>query len=223
MTLDYKTIYEECAGQPWSMYDSGIEDEEDLESAMCIAINQAMSYLWNLYPWAFKKKDYKIKTRKDRAEYNAPKGSIEKKTVSDATGFNVILDREYLTYEEEPETLENATGKPTHFYIDGDKICLYPTPDDTYEIKIKYLLNPYGLNEQGDYIYELKSFTDIINISEEYETMFKNCLLNKAMVYAISEEGDENYSAYSRKYEEALFVLQNYCKNKNNNEKRIII
>lgn len=223
MTLDYKTIYEECAGQPWSMFDSGIEDEEDLESAMCIAINQALSYLWNLYPWEFRKKDYKLKTRKDKAEYNAPKGSIEKKTISDTTEFNVVLNRKYLTYVEDPNTLEDATGKPTHFYIEGNKIYLYPTPDDIYEIKIKYLHCPYGLNEEGDYIYELKSFTDTVNIDEEYESMFKNCLLNKAMVYAISEEGDENYSAYSKKYEEALFILQNYCKNKSCKEKRIII
>ena len=54
MTLNFLDLYNECAGQPWSMFDSDAESIEDLESALKISINKAISFLWNYQPWSFR-------------------------------------------------------------------------------------------------------------------------------------------------------------------------
>ena len=39
MTLTFLDLYNECAGQPWSMFDNDAESAVDFESAMKISIN----------------------------------------------------------------------------------------------------------------------------------------------------------------------------------------
>ena len=82
MTLTFLDLYNECAGQPWSMFDNDAESIEDFESAMKISINKALSYLWNLKFWSFRKYTQKIKTRTGRANYSKPNGIIEKKLLA---------------------------------------------------------------------------------------------------------------------------------------------
>lgn len=221
MTLDYMTIYEECAGQPWSMYDNDPADIEDFESAMCVSINKALSHIWNLYPWSFREKKMTIRTKKGRADYNMPNGKILKRSVAKNTKYNVCLGKTYLDYVEDYEITEDDVGIPTCFYIVDNKIYLYPTPDKQYEVSVRYILSPAGLDNEDNPIYELKNTDDRVNIDVKYETYFKNCLISKAMLYAIAEESDENYSAYQKQYEEALAILIRHCKDKIT-ERRIV-
>jgi hypothetical protein len=48
MTLTFIDLYNECAGQPWSMFDAEAESQDDFETALKISINKAISYLWGL-------------------------------------------------------------------------------------------------------------------------------------------------------------------------------
>lgn len=219
MTLNFLDIYNECAGQPWSMFDADAESAEELESSLRISINKALSFLWNYQPWSFRVSKNIIKTRAGKNYYATPDGIITKKTVDNTTKYGVRYNNKSLEYIDNPDSLDDKTGEPEKFWIEGENVYIYPMPDDQYRIEIDYLLLPYGLNEDEEYIYELKEDNDRVNIPEKYEKMFQNCLISLAMMYAIADENDENYSGYRRQYEDALAVLFKYCRDKIQNRK----
>lgn len=214
MTITFLDLYNECAGQPWSMFDSDAESDEDLESSLRISINKACSFLWNLYPWGFRKKTYTFRTREAKAGYSLPVGAIVKTVIDGETYFRVKYGDKFLTYLEDYELRDEETGEPEYFYIEGNNIYIYPTPDDVYTINITYSSLAYATDEDEEEKYQLDTDSDILNISEDYtayEQLFKNCLISKAMMYAIADKSDENYSGYEEQYEDALKTLVQYC------------
>lgn len=213
MTLTFLDLYNECAGQPWSMFDADAESIEDLESALKTSINKAVSFLWNYQPWSFRVNRTTIKTRANRADYTVPNGLILKKSIGKVDKYAITYGSNFLDYLSDYEVLDEEYGEPKGFYIDGESLYIYPTPDNAYTLNIRYLLLPYGLNAEDDEIYELNEEDDYINIPEKYETLFKNCLISLAMMYAIADESDENYSGYKQQYEDALATLIKYCRN----------
>lgn len=216
MTITFLELYNECAGQPWSMFDADAEGMDDLESALRISINKACSYLWNYQPWSFRKKSKKITTRENVASYNLPIGLLQRKTIDGTQKYGVKYNNKFLPYLDEYEEMEEQTGEPKYFYIDGDKLYIYPTPDDAYVITLNYLSLTYALNEDEEEVYSFTQDTDTLNIPEQYEQLFQNCLISLAMMYAIADESDENYSGYVKQYEDALATLIKYCNTKIN-------
>ena len=221
MTLTLLELYNTCAGQPWSMYDSDAESIDDLESALKISINKALSFLWNYQPWSFRYYKHIIRTKQNREYYSLPNGTITKKVTGGKTKYGVKYNGKCLDYLEDTDGLETKTGEPEQFWIEGEYIYLYPTPDNTYGITVDYLLMPYGLNSDDEQIYELSKDDDKVNIPEKYEKAFCNCLISLAMIYAIADESDENHSGYMKQYEDSLAVLFKYCRDKIRN-RRII-
>jgi hypothetical protein len=194
------------------MFDNDAVSKEDFETAMKISINKAISHLWNYQPWSFRVAKKTIRTRSGVANYQAPNGQLLKKTLGGIERYGIKHNKTYLQYEPSYELLDEDEGSPEGFYISGDTIYIYPTPDASYEVSIEYLKLPYGLDEDGDELYELTEDDDYINIPEKYETLFKNCVISLAMIYAIANETDENHSGYVKQYEDALSVLVDYCK-----------
>ena len=83
-----------------------------------------------------------------------------------------------------------------------------------YEISLKYSSLAYALNEDEEEVYKFSEESDTLNIPEryeEFEQQFVNGLISKAMMYAIDDLNDENYSGYEAQYEDALGVLDKYC------------
>jgi hypothetical protein len=211
MTITFLDLYNECAGQPWSMYDNDAEGMDDLESALRISINKACSYLWNYQPWSFRKKSTTIITDEGKADYDLPIGLIQRKTISGTQKYGVKYNGKFLPYIQDYEEADDRTGEPEYFYIDGDKLYIYPTPDDAYTVTLNYLSLTYALNEDEEDVYSFTSDTDTLNVPEQYEQLFSNCLISLAMLYAIADETDENYSGYQKQYEDALAILIKYC------------
>ena len=211
MTITFLELYNECASQPWSMYDPDAESMEDLEGALKISINKALSYLWNLHPWSFRKATTSIKTKPNKASYSLPNGIIERKVVNGQTKFGVLYGKKNLEYLEDYDYQEEKEGAPEYFYIEGETLYVYPTPDDMYQIKIKYLSLPSCYNAEEEEVFELTEETDYLKIPEKYEKLFRNCIISLAMVYAIADENDENHSGYMRQYEDSLKTLMRYC------------
>lgn len=87
MTLTFLDLYNECASQPWSMYDADAESIDDLESALKISINKAISYLWNYQPWSFRIQKQTIKLKPGRTSYSLPAGTILKKTINTVQNY----------------------------------------------------------------------------------------------------------------------------------------
>ena len=149
-------------------------------------------------------------TSPGNSEYSTPNGNIIKKTVSGSQVYSVKINKKFLEYLDDYETLEDKEGVPTGFYIKNDTLILYPTPDNTYTVEIEYLTLAIGEDDFGDSVYSLKNDNDTINIPEKYENIFKNALITKSMLYAIASEQDENYSGYKEQYDRAYKILINY-------------
>ena len=210
MTLTFLDIYNEVAGQAWSMYDGDAESVDEMESALKSSINKALSEIWCSYPFPFRIKTMTIAAREGVNEYETPNGNILKKTVSGTQVYSIRIGTDYLEYLDDYETFEVKSGKPTGFYISNENIYLYPTPDNVYTVTIEYLTLAIGEDDFGSAIYSLQKEEDAINIPEKYEIIFKNVLITKSMLYAIASETDENYSGYKEQYDKAYKILLNY-------------
>ena len=215
MALDFLSLYNECAGQPWSMFDGDAESIDDLETSLKMSINKAASYLWNYYNWSFRYVETSFRTKLNKRSYNMPNGIITREVIDGTTRYGLRYNGKPLTYIEDYMSLDDKTGEPEAFWIKGEQIHLYPIPDsNSYTISMEYLLLPYALNEEDEQIYELTEEEDRLNIPEKYEKIFRNCLISLAMIYAIADESDENHSGYQKQYEDALAILFKYCKDK---------
>ena len=89
MALTFLDLYNECAGQPWSMFDNDAESIEDFESAMRISINKAVSVLWNYQPWSFRKDTSVIKTKAGRNQYEMPDGLLLRKVIDGTQRYGI--------------------------------------------------------------------------------------------------------------------------------------
>lgn len=210
MTLTFLDIYNEVAGQAWSMYDGDAESADEMESALKSSINKALSEIWCSYPFPFRIKNLTFKTISGNSEYSVPNGNIIKKTVSGNQVYSVMINKKFLEYLDNYELLEDKEGTPFGFYIKNDTLILYPTPNNSYTVSIEYLTLAIGENDFGDSVYSLKNDNDSINIPEKYENIFKNALITKSMLYAIASEQDENYSGYKEQYDRAYKILISY-------------
>lgn len=210
MSLTFLELYNEVAGQPWSMYDSDAESMDDLESALKTSINKAAFHIWNMQSWSFRVRDAKTRLSSGKNKINMPNGKLIKQSLNGKTTYGVKCDGKELEYLEDYEALDEKVGTPEGFYIKGEAIYFYPTADNTYTIDLSYLLLPYALNEDEEEIYELKEETDTLNIPDKYSALFRNCLISLAMIYAIADENDENHSGYQRQYDDALSSLIDY-------------
>lgn len=210
MTLTFLDIYNDVAGQAWSMYDGDAESVDEMESALKSSINKALSEIWCSYPFPFRIKKMSFVTKENTSEYATPNGNILKKTVSGVKVYSIRIGTNYLEYLDNYEILEQKSGKPTGFYVSNENIYLYPTPDNVYTVNLEYLTLAIGEDDFGTSIYYLQNDEDSINIPEKYENIFKNVLITKSMLYAIASETDENYSGYKEQYERAYKILIDY-------------
>lgn len=207
MTLTLLNLYNKITGQAWSMFDTDAEGADDFEPAVISSIQKALSYLWCSYKFPFRVKTFNFNTSINKDSYKLPNGNIIKKVVKGSEVYAVKYNKTFLDYLSDYETLEDKTGKPQGFYIENDKIFLYPTPDDVYKISIEYLNTFAVLSSDGISKANLEEETDYIDIPEKYEDLFANALLPLAQLYNIASEQDENYSAYKKQFDSAYKIL----------------
>lgn len=212
MVIKLLDIYNSVAGQAWSMFDAEIESEDEFESSLLSSIQKAMTELWCVYPYPFRYKTLNITTKSGVSFYDMPDGNITKKTVGKTQKYSVRINNHYLDYLTDLSEVDDTIGLPEYFYIQNDKILLYPIPDNTYDVEIEYLTLCVGKNELGENIYNLTKGSDYIDIPAKYEALFSHALITKSMVYAIAAISDENYSGYETQFNEAYKRLIQYCK-----------
>ena len=212
MTIKFIDLYNEVAEQAWSMYDSDVTDKDEFETALTSSIQKALSELWCGYDFPFRLKTQKIKTKINKSDYELPNGKIFIKAINGKEKYSIKCGSDFLNYLDNLEKLEEEqTGTPEYFYVEGDKLYLYPIPDDVYNIKIEYYTLVVGQNEDEEDIFTLKDENDTLDIPEKYEVLFKNALKTLSLAYSIADTTDENYGQYMQQYERAYKILIDYC------------
>lgn len=215
MSLTFLKIYNSVASQAWSMFDDEVASKNEFENVLISSINKALTDIWCSTDFPFRRKTDEIIIMEDTNEYDLPDGNLVPRGVNCSQGYFVSLDGKFLDYIEDATKLPEKKGKPTSFYIDGQYIYFYPTPDSVYEVSVDYYSLAVGLDKKGNPIYALKELDDTIDIPQRLEEIFKNTLITKAMLYSIASDGDENYSNYKRQYEKAYKLLLKYANGKN--------
>lgn len=209
MTLTFLDLYNSCASQEWSKYDNDANNEDDFEKSLVIDLNKAVTEILYSYPFSFREKTYLIFTAPKIKTYAIPKGLILK----DKRGVHSVkINNRTLKLISEPFSLKEKQGVPEGFYIRGSKVVLYPTPSEKFIVTIDYLTLSIGKNNDDEDIYTLKNADDIISIPPQLEEIFKNTVISRTMLYSISSESDENYSAYKKQSETAYRQLVKYSK-----------
>lgn len=202
MTLTLEYLYKETTKQAWSIFDSDISALEDDDAGVINSIQKALSELWLAYPYSFRLKKYETDTQANEQQYRKPSGNIHKIFITNANGETQEL--KYI----KPE-INIINGIPQSYFIEFNKINLYPVPDNEYPLEIKYYTNKPAKNSSGDDIYNLYELTDYINIQEEFEEVFKNALITKAMVMSIASPLNRNYTSYQEQALTAFKTLIN--------------
>ena len=216
MALKFIDIYNDAASQAWSMFDSEIDDKSDFDKALVSSINKALSDLWSSYPFPFRLKNHSFYTRPHSETYPVPCGQIM--AVND--GFDIFVNGERLTLNESASG--STEGVPQQFCLKNNCICLNPIPDKRYKVDINYLTLAYSLKSDGIPVFELKNEDDLIDIPNHLNTLFKNALITKTMLYSISSKSDEIYSGYKEQFEKAFRLLVKYSKSVNTDKKVIL-
>ncbi len=208
MTLTLLDLYNTAATQEWSMYDNDAENKDEFEKSLVLSINKAVTEILYSYPFSFRERTQIFITVPNIDTYDIPSGIIKRDERGD---YCIRINSKSLKMLKNKPSL-NKYGTPENFYIQGEKIILYPIPIAQAFIKIDYVTLAIGENQDGDEIFKLENDTDIITVPTHLEELLKNAIISRTMLNSIASESDENYSAYKKQSETAYRLLIKYSK-----------
>lgn len=210
MTITAQRILEEMGRRNWSGFnpDDMVFDSEDSLSART-ELNIALRYLLNLEDFPFKAKELILRATPSVSEYTMPQGQI--------TNIFNTETRDVLTYIGNPDSLnKKEKGSPNAYWINyknpRQKIRLYPIPDKSTQFTVIY--NQYKPVMGIDYStkFEFTRADDFINMPENLEYLFMDCLVLRVMQTGNKDEQDENYRPIIDEFNEAWRVFTSACR-----------
>lgn len=207
MTITLLDLYNEISSQPWSIYDNDAVSTDNFDCSLLSAINKALVEVWCSHLFEFRLRTKRLFLQSGIKSYDLPLGIIRQRDGVNGIRYMVKLNGRYLEFLEDTEDLVKSVGRPTGFYIEGNKLCFYPCPDKVYRVKIDYYTLAVGYDASSNPVYRLDRADDYIEIPEQYEQLFLNALISKTMMYALVDVSDENFAGYNVQYEKAYRAL----------------
>lgn len=192
MTVTAQDLLTMLGEEPWSGFnaDDMVFSSDDAKPAKRI-LNRAVRYLINLQDFPFRSKEQLLETNNTTEVYRMVEGQIFK--IYEAGTF------EELEFVGDNSAFDKEkTGKPTHYWIEynnpGQKIRMYPIPDDTYSYQVVYNMYKPIIDAAG----KKQKFTfenegDYLNLPDNIADMFADCLVLRAILTNNKDEQDENY------------------------------
>lgn len=209
MTLTLLDLYNSAASQEWAMYDNDAASDAEFEVSFVLALNKAVLDIYASYEFPFRERTHIILTIPNLNAYDMPQGLI----LRDTSGkYAVKYNSVRLNYLENHSDLKPKRGITTDFYIQNDKIILYPTPCEKAIVTIDYMTLAVGEAANGEEIYSLKNASDRLSVPVYLEELMKEAIITRAMLNTIASETDENYSAYKKQADKAYKLLIKYSK-----------
>ncbi len=169
-------------------------------------INRALTTICNKQrgAWAFRDKEEVIVPIEGVKTYKKPNGFINYlKYPKNDLVLSYYDSHKYLT--------SDTTGQPVAYWMDGEKIRLYPTPDRTYNddmIKVSYLTYDYAIDccGFGKPVMECDTDTPIIPNQHRDILVWKVCSDWRANL------GDAKTQFYKEAYKEAYRNMLSDCR-----------
>lgn len=105
-------------------------------------LNSVLKEICSAYTWNFRRKNTTLNITTDQAEYDFS-GEIESIKIQ---GENNSLIK---IYEEDLKNYSNLNNKPEYYTQRNEKIIIYPTPNNTYTLDIKYFTYNFATDSTG--------------------------------------------------------------------------
>lgn len=128
------------------------------------------------FPWTFKERKYTFSTESSCYEYDIPENTVPSNIVKNGIKIEGNLQPLEFIYHDEFDTLGNSQGMPLKYSFYGNKLLLYPTPEKTYSICIKYLTAYYATDGETEKA-NLEVETDSCIIPDRWLTLLSGGLM----------------------------------------------
>lgn len=139
----------------------------------------------NTFPFNVYQKEFS--TSANRNNYNGVDGQIVK------DGVTVEENTLPLRYENNWKFLREQTGRPTKFWLDNnEKIYLYPTPDESFKVNVKYKDMRYFLDANRNPVLEPEP-TATLRMPERLQGAFIDWLKYETLVNYIKNLAKPRY------------------------------
>ena len=211
MMKSYFDIIRDVSNLRWSINDPNPTSFAEVQASVKLAIAQANSYIWSLNDFPFKVKKEAVNLSKGQNAVLAPKGNLLEVWIDGAKSYLEQIS------PKEADFLSSAKyGNPTKYWIEfGDKgaqIHLYPIPEKSCTVLMRYITNYKACSKLGEPKINLSDMDDVLNLPEDktIEDLYLHCLNTKSMEYLIADSGDENYVPYQKEFMEAYKALLKY-------------
>ena len=160
----------------------------------------------NAYDFLVKRMSYTTSPR--QKEYKKPDGQLQK----------VYIGSTEISYNDEGFLKDEVEGVPSEFWFTDNqkKIVLYPTPDDTYKVNIKYLDYKYALTPDG---VPTNDFDDnnTINMPERLQDIYIEWLLYQTLGDYMRNQSKPRWQPTLAIAENKRKVFMQLCRNYDGN------
>ena len=209
MAITLLDLYNTTASQEWAMYDNDALSDAEFEDSLVLALNKSILEIYASYEFPFRERTHLILTIPKMDSYDLPHGLIKRDSNEN---YIVKYNSERLKYINDSSSLIKKIGTPDSFYLQNDKIVLYPVPQEKGIVTIDYMTLVVGETKDGVEIFSLKNDTDVLLVPVYLEELMKEAIITRTMLNTIASERDENYSAYLKQANRAYKRLVKYSK-----------
>ncbi|OGI18957.1 MAG: hypothetical protein A2287_07170 [Candidatus Melainabacteria bacterium RIFOXYA12_FULL_32_12] len=185
---------------------SSFSDSSDPYPEIKQYIKNTVEEICSKFPWTFREKKYELTTTATQREYTLPTGLLAANILQDGIRIESFSKPLYFMNHYDLDKLILSSGKPYRYSVYSGKLILDPTPDDVYNVQIKYLTANFatsadGLTEKSNLSLE----TDISIIPDRHAKVIE---WGTYSLYRQNFKPDEKYGLARNKFLEYLLDMQ---------------
>ena len=210
MSVNNKNFFELCNDVLDELYYEQVESFDELDELtegrkVKKMLNRALVTICNNENenWQFKEVDEPIILVAGQEHYNRPNGYIRWiKRHNENYVLNYIEDSKWVP--------EESTGTPVSYWMDGERIRLFPIPDKTAEnmqLDVHLLTNNYATDCMGVGKLEMECECDVPIIPNKH----RQILIWRVCADWRANDADAKSQYYDRKYREAYRAMKVDC------------
>jgi len=174
----------------------------DYAGEKILTIQLAHAEIWGEADYSFRDRTSTFVTVAAQSAYDMPNGKIKK------AGLKASTATRPMTETTNVDSLPVSSGLPYYYFLENQKLNLYPTPDAAYTITTKTFTNNKAKSSGGTEQDTLVLETDVLNIPADIESLYLAALGYKTIILRIADVNDELYQHALNNYSIALKLLK---------------
>lgn len=169
-------------------------------------IQNVLEEICDKFAWTFRERLFTLNTLAGQRAYSLLSGLSIPNIIEDGVRAVGWFPPLYFIPSTDLDQLVQSSGKPYRYSVFNGQIILDPTPDEVYQVNIKYLTTNFaflsdGATEQSN----LVNSTDTTIIPDRY---IKTLIWGAYAYYRQNFKPDPKYTLACQKYQEYLLEMQ---------------